>query len=97
MIIELQGHEVESLDIETIKPSKNGRSLKLTICVKQAHNKKNAPYELYLHFQTSYQCDAEKERIIASWQCSSCINKECPKTAAPTTECHLYIPERRKT
>lgn len=67
MIIEVQGHRIESNDIDRITISKNGRSLRLIICVKQLHNGKKAPYEIYLHYPFRHQCEAERERIVESW------------------------------
>lgn len=67
MIVEAQGHRFESKDVECITSSKNGRSLRLTICVKQVHNGKKAPYEIHLHYQSRYQCEADIKRIVGSW------------------------------
>ena len=67
MIVEAQGHRFESKDVECITSSKNGRSLRLTICVKQVHNGKKAPYEIHLHYQSRYQCESDIKRIVESW------------------------------
>lgn len=90
-IIEAQGQKVESMDICSIKTAKNGRSLKLEIGLRQLHTGKEAPYEIHLHYPSIYQCDAQRERIVMSFQCSRCVNAKCPATEAPSTECKYLI------